>query len=512
MVQKDFLIIGAGIAGLSYALKVARKWPEAKIMVLSKEGFENSNTQYAQGGIAGVLPSSDDEVDTHVQDTLIAGNFENNKDVVEMVLNEASDSIFDLIQWGVMFDKDKQGHYKLGLEGGHSEKRVLHRRDYTGREIQDKLLKTANSLPNIEMLSHHFALELITSKKDPSKAVGAYIYDAENEKVETVVSKILFLATGGVGQVYRNTTNPNVATGDGIALAYRIGAEVEGMELVQFHPTALFGDDGERAFLISEAVRGAGAILRNENGEAYMQRYDDRKELAPRDIVSRANLSEIKKSTIPYVYLDVTHLKQDKFKKEFPVISEKCKELGLNLSKDYIPVAPAAHYLCGGIIVDIHGKSSIKGMYGCGECSYTGLHGTNRLASNSLLEAVVFANQSFKKLTEEFDDLEFETEVDDFWHPVFRKNFAIDLPLSELRKRLQWYMSTYMAVEKTDKNIELMQSQLNDINDTFEDIILDKPYTIKSLEFRNLLTIAKLIIEQSANRIKNSGVFYNSDL
>lgn len=512
MIKKDFLVIGAGIAGLTYSIKVAKKFPDAKVMVISKEGLDNSNTQYAQGGIAGVLPSSDDEVDTHVNDTLIAGDYKNDREVVEMVLNEASDSIDDLIHWGVMFDKDKEGHYMLGLEGGHSEKRVLHRRDFTGREIQDKLLKTAESLDNLELKHHHFALELITSKKDKNKVVGAYVFDSKKQELETVVSKIVFIATGGVGQVYRTTTNPNVATGDGIALAYRIGADVKGMELVQFHPTALFGDEGDRAFLISEAVRGAGAILRNENGEAYMEKYDKRKELAPRDIVSRANLNEIKKSTIPYVYLDVSHFDQEEFKIEFPVISAKCLELGLDLSKDYIPVAPAAHYLCGGISVDIDGKSSLEGMYACGECTSTGLHGTNRLASNSLLEAVVFANQSFKSSVVEFDDLIFEEDIDDFWHPVFQKNIAIDLPLNELRKRLQWYMSTYMAVEKSNKNIELMINELNDITNKFEEIILGKPYTIKSLEFRNLLTIANLIAEQSFKRTENSGVFYNRDI
>jgi len=511
MIKRDFLVIGAGIAGLSYAIKVALKWPEAKVMVLSKEGSDNSNTQYAQGGIAGVLPCSNDEVNKHVEDTMIAGDHQNNKTIVEMVVAEASESIDDLINWGVNFDKTKKGKYDLGLEGGHSKRRVLHHKDFTGKEIQEKLLNQINNLENIELLQHHFALELITSKRN-KRVVGAYIYSATNEKIETVVSKIVFIATGGIGQVYKTTTNPNVATGDGIALAYRIGANVEGMELVQFHPTALFGDTGDRAFLISEAVRGAGAILRNENGEAYMKKYDVRKDLAPRDIVARANLNEIKESTIPYVYLDVTHLQDDDFENHFPVIFAKCKELGLNLKRDFIPVAPAAHYLCGGIAVDSKGKSSINGMYACGECSSTGLHGTNRLASNSLLEAVVYANQSYKSTLNDYENIEFEEGVDDFWHPVIKKNISLDLPLKELRKKLQWLMSSYMAVERSNKTIKLMAVEVKEISNAFEDLISEKAYTIKSLEFRNLLSIAELIVEHSTERVRNSGVFYNKDL
>ncbi len=511
MIKKDFLIIGAGIAGLSYAIKVAQKWPDAKVLVLSKEGFDNSNTQYAQGGIAGVLPCSNDEVVKHIEDTMIAGDHQNNKEVVKMVVEEAFGSIDDLINWGVDFDKDKKGKFDLGLEGGHSNNRVLHHKDFTGREIQEKLLLQAKRIPNIELLHHNFALELITSKKS-DRVVGAYIYNATDERVETVVSKIVFIATGGVGQVYKTTTNPNVATGDGIALAYRIGANVEGMELVQFHPTALFGDTGDRAFLISEAVRGAGAILRNEKGEAYMEKYDERKDLAPRDIVARANLNEIRNSTIPYVFLDVTHLQDDGFEEHFPVISEKCKELGLDLRKDFIPVAPAAHYLCGGIAVDFNGKSSINGMYACGECSSTGLHGTNRLASNSLLEAVVYANQSYKSTLEEFDNIDFDEDVDDFWHPVVKKNISLDLPLIELRKKLQWLMSSYMAVERSNEKIELMAKEVKEISKTFEELISGKAYTLVSLEFRNLLSVAELIIEHSKGRLKNSGVFYNKDL
>ena len=442
---------------------------------------------------------------------MIAGDHKNNKEIVEMVVNEASESIDDLINWGVDFDKNKKGKYDLGLEGGHSKHRVLHHKDFTGKEIQDKLLRQAKSVTNIELLHHHFALELINSK-EANRVVGAYIYSAVSEKVETVLSKIVFIATGGIGQVYKTTTNPNVATGDGIALAYRIGANIEGMELVQFHPTALFGDTGDRAFLISEAVRGAGAILRNENGEAYMEKYDVRKDLAPRDIVSRANLNEIRNSTIPYVFLDVTHIQDNGFEEHFPVISAKCKELGLNLKKDFIPVAPAAHYLCGGISVNNKGESSLNGMYACGECSSTGLHGTNRLASNSLLEAVVYANQSYKSTLNEFENIEFEDNIDDFWHPVVKKNISLDLPLKELRKKLQWLMSSYMAVEKSDESMLIMAKEVEEISDKFETLIHGKAYTIKSLEFRNLLSIAQLIVDHSKNRISNSGVFYNKDL
>ncbi|MCK5906123.1 MAG: FAD-binding protein, partial [Flavobacteriales bacterium] len=257
---------------------------------------------------------------------------------------------------------------------------------------------------------------------------------------------------------------------------------------------------------------GAGAVLRNEHGEAFMEKYDVRKDLAPRDIVARANLNEIKKSAIPYVFLDVTHLQDDDFEDHFPVISAKCKELGLNLRKDYIPVAPAAHYLCGGISVDSKGKSSLDGMYACGECSSTGLHGTNRLASNSLLEAIVYSNQSYKSTLEEYGNIEFEEGVDDFWHPVVKKNISLDLPLKELRKKLQWLMSSYMAVERSNEMIRLMAVEVKEISNAFEDLIRGKAYTIKSLEFRNLLRVAKLIVEHSTGRVKNSGVFFNKDL
>jgi L-aspartate oxidase len=510
-IKSDFLVIGGGIAGLSYAIKVAQNMPESKVTVISKESFNNSNTQYAQGGIAGVMSFDGINIEKHIEDTMVAGDFQNKREVVELVVEKASESIEDLIFWGVDFDKDKKGNFKYGLEGGHSEKRILHRKDFTGKEIQEKLLKQSKLLDNLELLENHFALELIQSKKS-KRVVGAYVFDGKKNVLKTFISKIVFIATGGVGQVYRTTTNPNVATGDGIALAHRIGVDIDGMELVQFHPTALFEDDQERAFLISEAVRGAGAILRNENKEAFMSKYDKRAELAPRDIVARANLKEIQNSTIPYVFLDVSHLDINKFKNDFPVISQKCQDLGLDLNKDLIPVVPAAHYLCGGIKVDEHAKSSIEGLYACGECSMTGLHGSNRLASNSLLEAVVFARQAYLESVTECKSFDFDTDVDNFWHPVVHKNISIDLPIKELEKRLKWLMSTFMAVEKSNSFIEKIEIQMSEISNAFEDLIKGKSYTIKSLEFRNILIVSNLMIEGAKQRKSNSGVFFNSDL
>jgi L-aspartate oxidase len=510
-IKSDFLVIGGGIAGLSYAIKVAQNLPEAKVTVISKESFSNSNTQYAQGGIAGVMSFDGINIEKHIEDTMVAGDFQNKREIVELVVEKASESIEDLIFWGVDFDKDKKGNFEYGLEGGHSEKRILHRKDYTGKEIQEKLLKQCDIIGNLELLENHFALELIESKKS-KRVVGAYVFDAKENITKIFVSKIVFIATGGVGQVYRTTTNPNVATGDGIALAHRIGVEIDGMELVQFHPTALFEDNQERAFLISEALRGAGAILRNENKEAFMSKYHKRAELAPRDIVARANLREIQNSTIPYVFLDVSHLNLPEFKDDFPIISQKCHDLGLDLSTDLIPVVPAAHYLCGGIKVDKHSKASYKGLYACGECSMTGLHGTNRLASNSLLEAVVFAREAYLESIVEYESCDFDTDVDDFWHPVVNKNISIDLPIKELEKRLKWLMSTYMAVEKSNVFIEKIERDMAEISKAFEDLIKRKSYTIKSLEFRNILIISNLMIEGAKQRKNNSGVFYNSDL
>ncbi|RLD74481.1 MAG: L-aspartate oxidase, partial [Bacteroidetes bacterium] len=396
----DTLILGSGVAGLTIAIKTAKALPDKKIFVVTKSEPSESNTKYAQGGIASVWDKLDSFKD-HINDTMIAGDHLNNPEIVKTVIEEAPKCMRQLIKWGADFDQAKNGELDLGKEGGHSANRILHHKDITGFEVEKTLLEQVEGLPNITLLAYHFAIDLITDHhitgkkydKNDINCYGAYILNEKTKKIDTYLATSIVLATGGTGQAYAATTNPLVATGDGIAMAYRAKAKVEDMEFVQFHPTSLYQPGESPAFLISEAVRGFGAYLRNKKGERFMLEVDKRAELAPRDIVARAIDNELIKSGDPYVYLDCTHLEMDAFVKHFPNISEKCKSIGIDVATQYIPVVPAAHYMMGGIVVDEKGYSSIKNLFACGECSRTGLHGANRLASNSLLEALVFGSE-----------------------------------------------------------------------------------------------------------------------
>src|SRR6201994_3062012 len=415
MVQTDFLIVGSGIAGLSYALKVAQSHPDKKILIITKTRIDETNTKYAQGGIAGVTDFEHDSYEKHIQDTLIAGDGLCNPHTVEIVVKEGPERIQEIIEWGTRFDKDAEGDYKLGKEGGHSEFRILHHKDVTGKEIERALLETVGKQKNIEINKHWFVLDLITqhhlgylvTKSTPDiECYGVYALDQHTHKIVRILSRITLLATGGNGQAYRTTTNPRIATGDGVAMAYRAKGRIENMEFIQFHPTALYEPGVSPSFLITEAVRGDGGILRNKNGEAFMERYDSRKDLAPRDIVARAIDSEMKINGTEQVFLDCRHMDKEKFVHHFPTIYEKCLSIGIDVTKHMIPVAPAAHYSCGGIKTDEWGRTSIKNLYAAGECACTGLHGANRLASNSLLEAMVFAHRSFVDAAERIKSLE----------------------------------------------------------------------------------------------------------
>ncbi|HSC39447.1 MAG TPA: L-aspartate oxidase, partial [Chitinophagaceae bacterium] len=405
MLQTDFLVVGSGIAGLTYALKVAKACPDKQVTVITKAAADETNTKYAQGGIAGVTDFENDSFEKHIQDTLIAGDGLCNEQIVEIVVKEGVERIRELIEWGAQFDREADGDYALGKEGGHSVNRILHHKDVTGREMERALLETVQHQKNIQIIKHCFVIDLLTqhhlgyliTKATPDiQCYGVYALNLQTNHIEKILAKITLLATGGNGQIYRTTTNPSIATGDGVSMVYRAKGRIENMEFIQFHPTALY-EPGVRgqAFLITEAVRGDGGILRNKNGEAFMERYDERRDLAPRDIVARAIDSEMKITGTEHVYLDCRHMDKEKFLHHFPTINEKCLSMGIDVTKQMIPVAPAAHYSCGGIKTDAWGRTSIRHLYAAGECASTGLHGANRLASNSLLEAMVFGHRAY---------------------------------------------------------------------------------------------------------------------
>src|ERR1700744_5746573 len=406
----DFLVVGSGIAGLSFALKAAK---HGKVLIVTKSNEDESNTKYAQGGVAVVVDKKEDSFEKHIEDTLIAGDGLCDPITVEVVVTEGPARIREIIDYGTNFDKTNEGIYDLAKEGGHSEFRVLHYKDITGFEIERALLEQIHNNPNIEILTHYFAVDLITQHHlgkfvDKSSGdincYGIYALDTTNNHVDKILSKVTVMASGGAGHIYSITTNPTIATGDGVAMGYRAKGKVRAMEFIQFHPTALYNPGDYPSFLVSEAVRGFGGVLKRTNGEEFMQEYDPRKSLAPRDIVARAIDAEIKKSGEDFVYLDIRHRSKKDILAHFPNIYAKCLDIGIDMTKDMIPVAPACHYMCGGIMVDHVGQSSILRLYACGECSSTGLHGANRLASNSLLEALVFAHRIYEDAIDQYEN------------------------------------------------------------------------------------------------------------
>ena len=416
--EYDYLVIGSGIAGMSFALKVAG--PSARVALVCKTTLEEANTFLAQGGVASVTNLELDDFDKHIHDTMVAGDWLSDRRAVEKVVKGAPEQIQFLIDHGVKFDRNPDGKFDLHREGGHSEFRILHHADNTGAEIQTSLIEEVKANPHIDIYEHHLAVEIITqhhlgvtvTRRTPDiTCYGAYILDEKTGEVDTFLARVTLMATGGVGAVYTTTTNPLTATGDGIAMAYRAKGTVSDMEFIQFHPTALFHPGDRPSFLITEAMRGYGAVLRDINGKEFMQKYDERLSLAPRDIVARAIDSEMKASGSDHVYLDVTHKDPEETRRHFPNIYEKCLSLGIDITKDYIPVAPAAHYLCGGIKVDSDSQSSIKRLYAVGECSCTGLHGGNRLASNSLIEAVVYADAAARHASLHIGDYDIRADV-----------------------------------------------------------------------------------------------------
>lgn len=518
--KTDFLVIGSGIAGLTYALKVAHDCPDKKITVLTKTVSDETNTKYAQGGVAGVTDFLHDSFDKHIEDTLIAGDGLSNAHIVEIVVKEGVQRINEIIEWGAQFDKDNSGTYALGKEGGHSEFRILHHKDVTGKEMENTLLEAIAKMPNIELLDHCFVIDLITqhhlgylvTKSTPDiECYGVYVLNLKHNKIEKIISKITLLSSGGNGQVYRTTTNPSIATGDGVAMAYRAKGRIENMEFIQFHPTALYeaGKSGQ-AFLITEAVRGDGGILRNRQGVAFMEKYDARKDLAPRDIVARAIDSEMKIDGTENVFLDCTAMDHEKFLHHFPNIYEKCLSIGIDVFENFIPVAPAAHYSCGGIKADEWGHSSIHNLYTCGECASTGLHGANRLASNSLLEAMVFAHRCYKDSVSKINDIAFMENIPD-WNAKGTNEPKEMILITQSLKELQLLMTDYVGIVRTNVRLERAMNRLDILHKETEQLYQNTSVSKQLCELRNLITTGYLIVKSAQFRHESRGLHYNTD-
>lgn len=519
--QTDFLVIGSGIAGLTYAIKVAEACPDKQVLVVTKSNADETNTKYAQGGIAVVNDLENDSFDKHIEDTLIAGDGLCDEQIVEIVVKEGALRVNEIIEWGARFDKEKDGDYSLGKEGGHSEHRILHHKDVTGAEMERALLETIRRSKNITLVNHYFVVDLITqhhlgflvTKSTPDvQCYGVYALNLKTNTIEIIQAKITLLAAGGNGQVYRTTTNPVIASGDGVAMVYRAKGRIENMEFIQFHPTALYqaGQKGQ-AFLITEAVRGDGGILRNHKGEAFMEQYDERKDLAPRDIVARAIDSEMKISGTEHVWLDCTHMDIEKFIHHFPNIYEKCKSLGIDVTQHMIPVAPAAHYSCGGIKTDEWGRTSIKQLYAAGECASTGLHGANRLASNSLLEAMVFAHRSYMDAVDKIKLLNAEQPALPDWNAKGTSQPKEMILITQSLKELQQVMSDYVGIVRNDKRLQRAMRRLDLLWEETEDLYRSSSISPQIMELRNMITVGYLITKGASFRKESRGLHFNTD-
>ncbi|MCM1022094.1 MAG: L-aspartate oxidase [Muribaculum sp.] len=514
--EYDYLVIGSGIAGMSFALKVAGT---GRVALICKSGLEDANTYFAQGGVASVTNLKVDNFEKHIEDTMIAGDWLSDPEAVRKVVTGAPDQIKELINWGVEFDKNEEGDFDLHREGGHSEFRILHHQDNTGAEIQQSLIRAVKANPNIDIFEGYFAIEIITqhhlgkivTRRTPDiTCYGAYVLNPETGKVDTFLSRITLMATGGVGAVYTTTTNPLVATGDGIAMVYRAKGTVKDMEFIQFHPTALYHPGDRPSFLITEAMRGYGAVLRNKSGEEFMHKYDPRLSLAPRDIVARAIDSEMKLHGDEHVYLDVTHKDAEETRHHFPNIYRKCLSLGIDITKDYIPVAPAAHYLCGGIKVDTNGESSIKRLYAVGECSCTGLHGGNRLASNSLIEAVVYADAAAKHAVEAKNHYEIRHDVPS-WNDEGTRHPEEMVLITQSIKEVGQIMGTYVGIVRSDLRLKRAWNRLDILYEETEKLFKCSKASREICELRNIINVGYLIMRQAMERKESRGLHYTVD-
>lgn len=512
-IKSDYLVIGSGVAGLTFALEVAEY---GEVSLLTKSTLENTNTSLAQGGVAAVILQDDDPED-HANDTYVAGAGLCHKDAVEVLVKEASQRINDLVERGVVFDKNPDGSYDMAREGGHSSARVLHVADQTGKSMQNTLTERVKEHPNIHIYEQHMAVELITDHHVLSNlqsafniCFGAYVLNEKTGDVDIFHADYTLLATGGASRVYLHTTNPQVATGDGIAMAYRAGVRIANMEFIQFHPTALY-EPGAEPFLISEACRGFGGILRNGTGERFMERYDDRLELAPRDIVARAIDAECKQRGESCAYLDMTHLPANRIMTHFPNIAAHCnKHLKIDITKEMIPVVPAAHYVCGGVMTNLNGQTSMHNLFAAGETACTGIHGANRLASNSLLEGLVFAHRAAKRVIEkkhnslnnvsipEWDDTDVTNEQE--W-TLIRNN----------RVELQTVMWDYVGIIRSKVQLNRAIMRMTTLYEEIEDYYKRTKVSLPLLELRNLSAVAYLIVRSALRRNESRGLHYMTD-
>ncbi len=515
MRDTDFLVIGSGVAGLSFALKAAE---HGSVTIVTKAAITESNTRFAQGGISSVMDTSD-SFERHIADTLAAGSGINDLDAVNLVVRRAPELIRDLIEWGTRFDKKPDGTYELAREGGHTKHRILHHKDLTGAEIERALVEQVRRHPSITILESHFAIDLLTRHhlgeivtKHSKKIVcfGAYVLDLATGAIETFRAKFTVLATGGVGNVYATTTNPQVATGDGIAMVHRAKGQTQDMEFIQFHPTSLY-DPGERpSFLITEAMRGFGAVLKLQNGEEFMQKYHPMGSLAPRDIVARSIDHEMKIHGWDYVYLDVTHRKAQDIIDHFPNIYEKCLSRGIDITRDMIPVVPAAHYCTGGIRVNLDGESSINRLYALGECSCTGLHGANRLASNSLIEALVYADQAARHAGERLAGVELQEGIPD-WNDEGTAAPEEMVLITQNVKEMQQIMSNYVGIVRSNLRLERAMRRLYIIWQETEELYARTTPSQPLCELHNMITVGYLIIKQAQARHESIGLHYSTD-